>query len=368
MAAAASRGGGNVVAAALMRNSRRAVCVQCFSSSRSSSAAVASAASSGSRFIAQQQQHRRYFADTATTTTTTSTPPIEPATTSSPIPDQKQQQYTIKSSLILTRAPLLTRTPTPFESSFYLYQKRLDERLAVPFRRQFYFRKDTAAELDWRLKIGERHGVAAKDIGRYNPRGRRGWNDEVLTGSLASEPGTVVEKLLRDAEMRVSEDGEEISAEERVAVEKPGPRRTGADEVGDVRRLDRELERTLYLVVKRGEGDGDKGWWGFPEGVVRGDEVLHETAARVLAESAGVNMNTWIVGRVPVAHHVKKVGEGEGEGEKIFFLKGRIMAGQADLAGNVHGLTDFKWLTKEELKEVLPVEYYRSVKGMFDLR
>jgi large subunit ribosomal protein L46 len=82
-------------------------------------------------------------------------------------------------------------------------------------------------------------------------------------------------------------------------------------------------------------------------------------------------MNTWIVGRVPVAHVVTRPlfkDEGasvlEKRGEKIFFLKGRIMAGQVDLKDNKHGLTDFMWLTREELQEVLPEEYYRHVRLM----
>jgi len=80
-------------------------------------------------------------------------------------------------------------------------------------------------------------------------------------------------------------------------------------------------------------------------------------------------MNTWIVGRVPVAHHVTEpivaeAKEASKRGEKVFFLKGRIMAGQADLKANKHGLTDFKWLTKDELKAQLPRNYYDSVKNM----
>jgi large subunit ribosomal protein L46 len=102
-----------------------------------------------------------------------------------------------------------------------------------------------------------------------------------------------------------------------------------------------------------------------------------QTAKRVLAESAGVNMNTWIVGRAPIAHHVVEPTFGEGEdaksapekrGQKIFFVKGRIMAGQADLTGNKFGLTDFKWLTKVELKETLPHEYWHSVRNMVEIR
>ena len=80
-------------------------------------------------------------------------------------------------------------------------------------------------------------------------------------------------------------------------------------------------------------------------------------------------MNTWIVGRVPVAHMVKQPvfdenAERKRRGEKVFFLKGRIMAGQADLKGNKLHYQDFNWLTKEELEETLEEHYYRAVKNM----
>lgn len=351
---------------------------------------------------------RAYSAEATATTT-----PTETTTPDSPAPHAPPSRYRIKAGLILSRPPLLTRAPTPFESSFYLYQKRLNERLAAPFRAALYFPTDTARALDWRLKLRERHGVAAKDIGRYNPRGRVAWNDEVLAGSATSTPEYVVERLLADAEVRVSEDGEEISAEERTAVERPALRRSVADEEGDVRRLDRRMEETVYLVVKRPVGeDGEGGEWVFPAGDVTTSEALHEvcfshvlrwwglglgltqdtqTAKRMLAESAGVNMNTWIVGRVPIAHHIAEFGDETADetapaakeadadattasdksrydGEKIFFLKGRIMAGQVDLTGNKYGYTDFKWVNKDELRQTLPYEYWRSVRNMVELR
>ena len=120
--------------------------------------------------------------------------------------------------------------------------------------------------------------MPAKDIGRYHPRNRTAWNDEVLVGSPTSAAGEVVEKLLADAEVRVSEDGEPILAEERVPVDRPRGRRTEADEKGDVRRLDRALDRTLYLVVRSGEGEAAV--WGFPTGVVPTEEMLHEVSLR----------------------------------------------------------------------------------------
>lgn len=68
-------------------------------------------------------------------------------------------------------------------------------------------------------------------------------------------------------------------------------------------------------------------------------------------------MNTWIVGRVPVAHNSK--GD-----KKTFFLKGRILAGQADVKDSPLGYTDFKWLTREELETVLEPEYFARVRNM----
>lgn len=89
-------------------------------------------------------------------------------------------------------------------------------------------------------------------------------------------------------------------------------------------------------------------------------------------------MNTWIVGRHPVAYEHRapiyrdaKATETAADGDrgrvlkrygqKVFYLKGRIMAGQADLVDNEYGATDFKWLTKEELKEELQPGLYESV-------
>jgi large subunit ribosomal protein L46 len=222
---------------------------------------------------------RRFYAAEAAASPSqpsSQTPPPPVTTTPKPTTATDPSSYRIKSGVILTRPPLLTREQTPFESAFYLYQKRLNERLTAPFRRPFYYKQDTAADLDFRIKLRERHGVPAKDIGRYNPRGRMAWNDEVLVGSTTSDPQVMVERLLADAEVRVSEDGEPIVPEERVPVEAPMKRRTEADEKGDVRRLDRLMDRTLYLVVRREVEGAAEGVWEFPATLVPTEETLHE--------------------------------------------------------------------------------------------
>lgn len=82
-------------------------------------------------------------------------------------------------------------------------------------------------------------------------------------------------------------------------------------------------------------------------------------------------MNTWMVGRVPVAHEHREPVYTGGEngterrikayGRDIFYLRARIMAGQVDLADNKWGVTDFKWLTKDELPKAINQQTMRSV-------
>ena len=257
----------------------------------------------------------------------------------------------------------------------------------MPFTRYFYFKKDTPADHDWKLKAKERNGQAARELGGYNPYGELGWNDELLVGDERSETSYLVDSLVKDAQVRAVEgkDGRPIEAKdggdgEGGVVERPLSPWTEADKQKDVRRLDRNLARTLYLVVKN-----EKGGWELPAGELVGRENLHQVgmrsshgrglanilkaAERILVQSAGVNMNTWIVGHVPIGHHIVEPyiypeTSARRDGAKTFFMKARIMAGQASLADNSFGLTDFKWLTKQELRQHMAPRYFSFIKNM----
>lgn len=83
-------------------------------------------------------------------------------------------------------------------------------------------------------------------------------------------------------------------------------------------------------------------------------------------------MNTWVVGHVPIGHFnfkfprprlVEERGVQE-MGEKTFFMKGRIMAGQPNLAENKLGLSDYKWLSKEEVERQVTPGYWSAVRNM----
>jgi large subunit ribosomal protein L46 len=176
--------------------------------------------------------------------------------------------YIVKSGILLSRPPLITPTLSSFEKAFYFYQKRLNERLAMPFTRYFYFKKDTPADNDWKRKAKERNGSAARELGGYQAYGKLGWNDEVLVGDNITEPRVMVEKLVKDAVMKVEGEDE---LETVANVERPLERWTEADKTKDKTRLDRKLARTLYLLVK-----GENGKWGLPSGPLIGRENLHK--------------------------------------------------------------------------------------------
>lgn len=217
--------------------------------------------------------------------------------------------------MVLSRPPQITRDLHPFEKAFFLYQRRLNERLALPFTRYFYFKKGTPADAEWKRKAKERL-TPARDIGIYDAYGKEQWNDEVLVGARESEPEWQVEMLVRDAEgsgvgeaaAGVAVDkGEEVDMDEghenkrdvgmvggveqvikREEVERPLRRVTEADRLGDLKSLDRLLHRTLYLLVK-----GVGGRWEFPNGRLSGKETLHQVCSLTCMYGISGEILTW---------------------------------------------------------------------------
>jgi large subunit ribosomal protein L46 len=97
-------------------------------------------------------------------------------------------------------------------------------------------------------------------------------------------------------------------------------------------------------------------------------------------------MNTWVVGNHPVAHYhfdypkpqIRELSHHQLEegaahtptykqqefGEKVFFMKARIMAGQADVSKNTFGDQAFQWLTKSEIQGLVAPKYWSSIRNM----
>lgn len=165
----------------------------------------------------------------------------------------------------------------------------------MPFTRYFYFKSDTPADTDWKIKARERNGAAARELGGYRAYGEEAWNDELLSKDAGAgaemeglqgggkmgiaEPKYMIDSLVRDSKVRAVEgkDGTAVEVKEGDAVaeeakiERPLSRFTEADRKNDTTRLDRKLTQTLYLLVKK-----ETGGWGFPSGELVGRENLHQ--------------------------------------------------------------------------------------------
>lgn len=243
-------------------------------------------------------------------------------------------------------------------------------------------------------KKTERGGVATRDVGKYNAYTKESWNDETLVGDDTADPQKIVAQLVEE-EGRAGEFVGDSGLVDTAGLK----RRTPADEHNDQRSLERMLQRTLYLLVKRKAREGKPESWVFPSGMLVGREGLHQvsgqrdnqlsmrgmlmgqqTAKRVLDETCGPNMNTWFVGRHPAGHYISgpdmwepssppveqkpKEDTADFEGEKTFFMKARIFAGQADLQGANGYYEDFTWLAKEEIEQKVHPKYWSKVKNM----
>lgn len=83
-------------------------------------------------------------------------------------------------------------------------------------------------------------------------------------------------------------------------------------------------------------------------------------------------MNTWVVGNVPIGHrnHPAPRGITASEDEikrmveKTFFMKARIMAGQAKITDNKLEVADFQWLAKDEVEKAVSPNYWSAVRNM----
>lgn len=225
---------------------------------------------------------RRQIIQTRQASTATAEASIQPPPISQISPNEPgasplaQPRIAVKAGVVVSRPPLITPDPHPFDTAFYLYQRRLNERLVLPFTQYFHFKRGTPAFEIWRTKRRARAGVAARDIGNYNAYTKESWNDEVLVGDKCAEPRDIVEKLI-DEEGRGTEFiGDGSDADAKLAGLK---RTTPADQSNDQKSLDRSLSRTLYLLIRNTTQAKDQDAatsWRFPSGDVEGKEGLKE--------------------------------------------------------------------------------------------
>lgn len=250
----------------------------------------------------------------------------------------KKRDYNFRTlaGIVLCRSPIITRELSDFEKAFYAYQRHLKSRLSSPFPTDFYFQKGSLASKRW---------LAAEDD-------RRQSNELV-----SSAPPTKTEQ-----DGQISGEERELQAEEDVASTVSMSRITEADRNEDTKSLNRKLDRTLYLLLKKPRQEHA---WQFPQGPIGAGEVLHESTSRILSTLAGRNMNTWTVGQVPVGHISYQFAEPDMgyHGNKVYFLRSRIFAGQCKLQEQ-SGIENFGWFTREEIEQKVDPAFWKSISSM----
>ncbi|KAG0746020.1 hypothetical protein G6F57_007890 [Rhizopus arrhizus] len=230
----------------------------------------------------------------------------------------------IQASVILSRPPQITRDATPFEKAYFDYREKLERQEATTTPTDFYFKKGSVAERRWK-------------------------HEEQARQNAMKDPSTSLSEALQASQVSWEKENEGLTVSTKL---EKLERVTEADDKNNKKSLDRALQQTLYLVVKP---SGDSSWQ-FPQGPIDTTEYLHEAAERTLSEQCGVDMDTWFVGRQPIGFYKENSQQ---PGLKVFFMKARVYAGQVKPNKEI---TDFAWLTKDELSNHLSSEYYKAIK------
>jgi large subunit ribosomal protein L46 len=162
---------------------------------------------------------------------------------------QKPTKSHISTAIVLNRAPILTRTPTPFELAYYSYQARIRRALHNPFPYDFYFKQGTLIETRFNLEERKRERLA------FGP---------------AFLPKEDVSEEKRAADIAAVEQLAQQEGEGEILM----PRTHPSDTSGDVKSLDRRGQRNLYLLLQASENG--KNVWRFPQGDVEKGLFLHQ--------------------------------------------------------------------------------------------
>ncbi|KAJ1962078.1 hypothetical protein GGI12_002861 [Dipsacomyces acuminosporus] len=229
---------------------------------------------------------------------------------------------TLRAGVLLQRDPVVLQQAKGFEAASDEYFQWLEYLSAEAFPRGFYVKKGSSAEAKWLEMEEDRAGKWY-----FDP---------------AAKPKAKVQKKEAAGEEGTGSDGSK-----RIELH---PRETEADVKGDVKSLERKLDRTLYLLVKDKAGS-----WALPQGEIEGEELLHEAARRNLKAICGSKMSVWFVGQGPVGHY-------EAKEHTSFYIKGHILSGEAKPERSL--ASDFKWATREEIESSVSAEYWKSVKDM----
>ncbi|KAK6905600.1 hypothetical protein L486_07044 [Kwoniella mangroviensis CBS 10435] len=252
------------------------------------------------------------------------------SSSSSSSPSSSSNPPPLIASLLLSRAPLLTPTPTELEKTYYDYSRSIKHSLSSPLPTEFYFK---SGSLPLRRYLKAEHEYETEI---YGERLAGGKPDNI--GDIP--PETEYEILPRN------------HWEEKDEKEGKGEKS-----------LERYPEEEVYCLLQ----SKDKKKWVFPSTTVERlqslDEAINDNIIGPNGQLDGKGMDSWLVTRKPVG----VVREGE---QRTFFLRGHILAGQPTLTSSSI-YTSHAWLNVREIEDRLRKQgdekIWESVKGMFGI-
>lgn len=236
----------------------------------------------------------------------------------------------IRANLILSRIPIVVPEETKIEKQYRQYQNALERRLMWTFPAYHYFKKGTLSEHKF-LSVQKKPITNNPNV--WFPKG-------VPDIQHGRERSKAQEVILPKSE--TSDDSNITRPVEKKSIV------TEADKAGDKSSLERQLRKTLYLLVNY-----KKGGWSFPKFDIDESRSLDLTAENGLRKIGGENINTWTVSKKPVGAIESK------DGSLDFFIKSHILAGKFDIVKESKGdIGEYAWLTKTEIQEKLGDDYF----------
>lgn len=165
-----------------------------------------------------------------------------------------------------------------------------------------------------------------------------------------------------DVNLQTAVEVEDAWEDEREAFT-PASRTTEADAKNDIRSVDGKLDRKLILLVKQKLGNSSH--WVMPMGPRNEGESMRQAAERVLMTLCGTKLKTMFMGNAPCGFYKYKYRDSnaasDAVGVKVFFFKAQFCDGSV-IPGS-KDVSDFCWLTKEELDKHLTPKYNQAVQN-----
>ncbi len=120
-----------------------------------------------------------------------------------------------------------------------------------------------------------------------------------------------------------------------------------SDEANDRHSLERSLQDSLFLIVKRNRNDHS---WQFPQGRLLDTESnLRECGERVGDRAVGAAVRRWVVGNGPIGHYCYAYPpamqqQRQQYGAKVYFMRAQLIAGAVKLETRLY--KDFAWISR----------------------